>query len=220
MARRRGGERKHTHDHAEPARAQRDFDFVDEQALSSLLTLRGGAFETLSGNQYQTILVPSATALSRQAFDRLRAFAQGGGRVVLLGRAPTLLVDRTFLSGGVVPAFDWAMVEPSGALTSRVLEALGTPDVRLGSAAPAVKYVHRRWRDADLYFFFNESAEPVARQAALMGRGEVQFWDAMSGRIEVVTAAVVDGGVARLPLVLKPYEAKLIVIGPRHPRGD
>jgi hypothetical protein len=44
---------------------QRDFDFVDEQALSSLLALEGGTFRNLSGQRYRAVLISSVSAISR-----------------------------------------------------------------------------------------------------------------------------------------------------------
>ncbi len=54
---------------------QRDFDFVDEQALSTILHLDGGTLKNLSGQGYGAIVIPAASAISKAALDRLRAFA-------------------------------------------------------------------------------------------------------------------------------------------------
>jgi len=43
------------------------------------------------------VIIPSVVAISQAALDRLRAFAQGGGTVISLGRAPALVVGQTFL---------------------------------------------------------------------------------------------------------------------------
>jgi hypothetical protein len=67
--------------------------------------------------------------------------------------------------------------------------ALPQPDLSLDKPAPAVKYLHRRWRDADFYFVFNESD---ARQQS--------------------DAAPEKSGV-RLPLDPAPYESKFNVVG-------
>ena len=64
---------------------QRDFDWVDEQALSSVLTLEGGGLKNRSGQLYGAIVVPGAKAISRAALDRLHAFANAGGSEPLAG---------------------------------------------------------------------------------------------------------------------------------------
>jgi hypothetical protein len=192
---------------------QRDFDFVDEQALSSVLTLQKGAFRTLSGNQYRAILVPGAAVISRAALDHLRAFAKSGGRVVFLGRTPTLVAEPSILKAGAPGDFGWAVVEPASEITAQVLAALPQPDVALDPPAPAVKYVHRRWRDAEAYFFFNESDQPQSLKAVLEGAGKVQLWDAASGAISLLAGATQEKHSVRVPLDLPPYGSKIVVIG-------
>jgi len=76
-----------------------------------------------------------------------------------------------------------------------------------------VKYLHRRWRDADLYFFFNESDQPQTRQAALPGSGPVQVWDANAGTIGPADNAAEGNGTVRLRLELEPFGTKFIVVG-------
>jgi hypothetical protein len=103
--------------------------------------------------------------------------------------------------------------EPSGELTPRVIEALPPPEVVLDQPCPPVKYLHRRWRDADLYFFFNESDQPQTRQAALTGVGPVQVWDANAGSIGPAGNAAAGNGTVRLRLELEPFGTKFIVVG-------
>ncbi|MDZ7261683.1 MAG: glycosyl hydrolase [candidate division KSB1 bacterium] len=191
---------------------QHDFDFVDEQALSSVLTLDNGTLKNLSGQSYRAVIIPSVSAISKKALVRLQAFAASGGQVLFLGRLPSLVVEKTFLKANGPMDLSWAIREPSGELTPRVIEALPEPDVKLSQPCPSVKYLHRRWRDAELYFFFNESSEKQECEATLLGSGQVQIWDAMSGIIKPVPGASPENGAVRLPLVLEPYETKFIVI--------
>ena len=83
----------------------------------------------------------------------------------------------------------------------------------LDSPCPALKYTHRSWRDADLYYFFNESDKPQSRLADLSGHGQPQAWDATTGEIHPMTGATAAKDSLRIPLVLQPYEAKIVVIG-------
>jgi alpha-L-rhamnosidase len=193
---------------------QRDFDFISEEAFSSVLTRDGGVLKNLSGQQYRTVIVPPLRAISRLALDRLQAFANEGGRVVLLGAGPSLVVDRNFAEAGGAPDPVWAVREPSGELSELVMKALPPPDVIFDQPCLSVKYLHRKWRDADLYFFFNESDQPQMRQTLLVGAGAVQVWDANTGVTSMVEGAVTSGnGTVRLPLELERYGTKFIVIG-------
>ncbi len=194
---------------------QRDFDWVDEQALSSLLKPEGAELRNLSGQGYRTILVPGATAISRPALDRLRAFAKAGGHVVFVGGTPSMVVERAFLDAAPAPDLGWAVVEPAAELSPRVRAALPAPDVVLDEPCAPVKYQHRRLRDADVYFFFNEGEESQTRLATLSGSGRAQVWDAATGSIVPIAGAVAEGRAVRLPLTLDKHESKFVVLGPR-----
>ena len=106
------------------------------------------------------------------------------------------------------------LIEPSGDITPRVLAALPKPDVKLDAAFPRLTYMHRSWRDGEMYFFFNESNKEESRMATIAGRGQAQVWDLGSGRIHGMAGATAEGDSVRFPLVLEPYESKLIVVGP------
>jgi hypothetical protein len=193
---------------------QIDFDYFDEQSLSSLATLENGAFRNLSGQVYRAVIVPSSTVISRVGLNRLRAMAAAGGKVIFAGAAPAMVVERSFLEAKETPDLSFAtLLEPAGEVTARVVAALPKPDVALDSPCPALKYIHRTWRDADLYFFFNESDQPQSRTVSVWGHGQAQVWDAGTGEIHLMTGATAATDSLRLPLVLAPYEAKIVVIG-------
>ncbi|HUL51919.1 MAG TPA: glycosyl hydrolase [Opitutaceae bacterium] len=193
---------------------QRDFDFINEEAFATALTVEPGVLRNLSGQAYQAVIVPPVDAISQLALDRLHALAEGGGRVVFLGPGPGLVVGRNALQGGGRPDLGWAVHEPSGTLTPGVLASLPAPDVVLDQPCPAMKYLHRRWHDADFYFFFNESDQRQARRVTLAGGGRAQAWDAKSGGISLVRGAeVVSDGTGRLPLELEPFATLCIVVG-------
>lgn len=194
---------------------QVDWDYFDEQSLASLATLEGGAFKNLSGQLYRAIVVPAMSVIPQAALTRLEAFAKAGGKVIFVGKTPGLVVGRTFLNAKETPDLGFAtLVEPSGDITPRVLGALPSPDVKLDSAFPRLTYQHRSWRDADVYFFFNESNREESRTATLAGRGQAQVWDLGTGEIHPMAGAVAGTDSVRVPLVLAPYETKLIVVGP------
>ena len=92
--------------------------------------------------------------------------------------------------------------------------ALPKPDVVLDNAWQRLTYTHRSWRDAEMYFFFNESDKEGSGMATIAGRGQAQVWDLGTGEIHPMAAATPENGSVRFPLVLGPYEAKLVVVGP------
>ena len=65
-----------------------------------------------------------------------------------------------------------------------------------------------------MYFFFNESNKEESRIATIAGRGQAQAWDLATGEIHPISAATAESDSVRFPLVLGPYEAKVVVVGP------
>jgi hypothetical protein len=65
-----------------------------------------------------------------------------------------------------------------------------------------------------MYYFFNESDKAESRTATIAGRGQAQVWDLGTGEVHAMTAATAENDSVRFPLVLGPYEAKVVVVGP------
>jgi hypothetical protein len=194
---------------------QVDWDYFDEQSLSSVAVIEDGGFKNLSGQVYRAIMVPSSTVISRTGLERFQAFVKAGGKVIFVGKTPKLVVDQTFMAAKDAPDLSFAtLIEPSGDITPRVLAALPKPDVTLDAEFPRLTYAHRSWRDAEMYLFFNESNQPESRMATIAGRGQAQAWDLGTGEIHPIAAATPEGSSVRFPLVLGPYEAKVVVVGP------
>jgi hypothetical protein len=195
-------------------RHQIDFDHVDSDAVGSYLTLEGGGFKNLSGQVYKAVVIPTSTVIQKSVLDRLRTFAAHGGKVIFVGRTPTMVVDRTFLhpeSGA--PDLSFATLEPTPDITDRVVAALPTPDVKLDTPCDMINYNHRYLKDGDVYFFFNESRQTISRTALMAGTGQVQVWDAGDGTIHPLAGVDRANGSVNVPLTLGPQGAMFIVIG-------
>jgi hypothetical protein len=193
---------------------QVDWDYFDEQSLSSVASIEDGGFKNLSGQVYRAIVIPSSTVISRTGLERFQAFVKAGGKVIFVGRTPALVVDKTFLNAKDAPDLSFAtLIEPSGDITPRVLAALPKPDVMLDAAFPRLTYTHRNWSDGGMYFFFNESNQEESRIATIAGRGQAQAWDLATGDIHPISATAENDSV-RFTLVLGPYETKVVVVGP------
>ena len=198
---------------------QVEWDYFDEQSLSSVATIADGGFKDLSGQVFRAIVIPSSTVITRTGLERLQAFVKAGGKAIFVGKTPTMVVDKTFKDAKGAPDLSFAtLVEPAGDITPRVIAALPKPDVKLDSEFPRLTYAHRSWSDAEMYFFFNESNKEESRMASVAGHGTAQAWDLGSGRISVMSGAAADGDYLRFPLLLEPYETKVVVVGP--PAGD
>jgi len=217
---------------------QIDFDIVSEDALARDLTLDKGRFTTLSGNSYRTVILPGEDLLSQQALSRLRAFARAGGRVLFLGKTPSLIVGRTVRDArpATPTDFSWAAVETSAqlsatptpgqyppaaspapqdapaAIVDAVDRAIPLRGVTLNTPDTALRYMHRRLKDASVYLFFNESALPISHQAALNARGtRAQVWDPETGAIKPLPSARSRQSI-EITLALQPYQTRVVVV--------
>ena len=123
---------------------QVDWDYFDEQSLSSVATIEDGGFKNLSGQVYKAIVFPSMTVITRTGLTRLQAFVKQGGKVIFVGKTPSLVMDKTFLDMKEKPDLSFAtLVEPSGDITPAVIAALPKPDVKLDSEFQRLTYTHR-----------------------------------------------------------------------------
>jgi hypothetical protein len=217
---------------------QIDFDIINQDALVSELKTGPGIFETLSGNKFRVVVIPSASILSQAELDRLKAFAKGGGKVLFLGRTPSLISQKTILdSRPATPAdFAWAVVETSAelpptptppaqaptsppvpqvvapALEAALNKVVGSREVALDSPDTALKVITRRLQDADVYFFFNEGPNASSHSITLKGEGKtVEAWDPAVGSVAAV-AARSGKGLVTVKLDLQPYETRLLTV--------
>jgi hypothetical protein len=198
---------------------QVEWDYFDEQSLSSVATIADGGFKDLSGQVFRAIVVPSSTVITRTGLERFKAFVKAGGKLIFVGQTPKMVVDKTFMSAKEVPDLSFAtLIEPAGDITPRVIAALPKPDVKLDAEFPRLTYAHRSWSDAEMYLFFNESNKEESRMASIAGHGTAQVWDLGSGQIRAMSGATAEGDYMRFPLLLEPYETKVVVVGP--PAGE
>ena len=190
---------------------QRDFDFIDEQALSSLVTLEKGSFKNLSEQSYNTVIIPSISVISKASLLKLEEFAARGGKVVFMGKLPALISDKNFLNAVKFSEIKWAIIEQSGNLTSAILEKMPISDMKTEEFCPQLKYLHRRWNDADLYFLFNESKDPVSFSASFSGSGNTNIWDAYTGQITPLRTVKTNAR-SSIEIKLEGWGTKFIII--------
>jgi len=175
------------------AERQIDFDIINLDALATDLKAGQGYLETMSGNQYRTVIIPYADVLSQAEVDRLKALVKGGGKVLFLGKTPSLISQKSIMdSRAATPAdFSFATVETSvqlpqsprvpsdapaappapqmvpAAIETALSKVIGTRDIALDAPDPALKVNTRRLKGADVYLFFNEGAQPSTHTVSI-----------------------------------------------------
>jgi hypothetical protein len=169
--------------HAVPAilDAGHSFDLIDD-----------GTLEEARRRGYRAVVLPGVRFMPEATRRWLAEYARGGGTVLAIRRRPE---------------GDWLSLELVGeAELARRLAAV-PPDVTLSPAVPEVGFVHRRLKDADVYFLANRGREPCALTARFRAQTpHVESWDPMTGRSERLAAH--DGEVA---LRFEPYGSRVVV---------
>ena len=220
------------------AERQIDFDIIGLDALATDLKTGPGVFETMSGNKYRVVILPSLAVLSEVELARLRAFAKGGGKVLFLGRTPALISRKTIMDAraAVLEDFAWATVETSAqlpptptppgqppaappepmlvpaAIETALNAVVGGREVSLDAPDTALKVMTRRLKDANVYLFFNEGAQASEHAVTLKAAGKTaEVWDPQTGEVAKVASTVAKGGVT-VKVELKPYETELLVV--------
>ena len=196
----------------EMLRHQRDFDWVDEDALAEGLTVGGGYLENKSGQRYHVLVIPSCETLSEKAWATVEAFARDGGKVLFWGRRPSWLHAGSFQDVKPVPAFARnCFAEPVADWTPTVEAVLSSAEIVLDGNHPSISYIHRTFADGHLYFLFNEGETEVTFRVTLKGSGLVRRWNAYSGETVPVDAQSKDGKTS-LEITLEPWESLLLSV--------
>jgi hypothetical protein len=220
------------------AERQIDFDIINIDALATDLKAGPGYLETMSGNQYRTVVIPYADVLSQAEMNRLKALVKGGGKVLFLGKTPSLISGKSIMdSRAATPAdFAFATVETSAqlptsprapaaapatppgpqvvpaAIETALNKVVGTHEVALDAPDTALKVMTRKLKDADVYLFFNEGAQASSHSVTLKTAGKkVEAWDPATGSVSPVTSTAGKGAIT-VKLDLKPYETRLLTI--------
>ena len=215
------------------------FDIVDEDAIGLVLKMESGAFLSKSGNRYRTLLIPRAELLPAAVIDRLRAFSQGGGNVIFLGKSPAFVAgsnDRDARPAGAND-FAWATIiseelpvtptppaqppaappDPltvSPALLATMRAIMTREPLKLKTPQTALRVTTRRLKDASLYFLFNESAMPLDDEITVRNSGgHADIWDAETGTVKTIQAKRSSpNGSPRIALRLPPYATEILVV--------
>ena len=194
---------------------QRDLDFVDEYALSKTLKLQGNG----TGQ-------PERPGVSRHSGSaRGRDFQGRAGQPARLRqsrRQGHLLRQRAQAGHGQELSHRH---RPGGHQLGHAGAGESKSPPRFWRRCPRrmwrptrptwLKYNHRRMKDADLYFFFNEGEQPLSLKTTVANSGtarQAQHWDTTTGKIEPWAGATFANGKTTLPLELPAWGTKIVVV--------
>jgi hypothetical protein len=184
--------------------AGQTFDFIDASAI-------------VAGKLTQRLLIlPRLTRIDPAAFERIAAWVNDGGSIIVIGALPgsaggwmdgaagsrrVQQISRQLLEGASKQRARVVPPESLGATLSSVFE----PTVALASTESTFGFIRRRLENGFLYFIANTGQRPIATQARFAGdNGHGEWWDPVTGERK-------SAGSGNIAIHLAPYESKLLV---------
>lgn len=190
------------------------YDYVNPEALLTLLSVRDGRLVTPSGMSYRVLFLPDdVTRFSLPALRKIRDLVKDGA--VLVAKHPTGGLGLASPDAEIAKLADeiWGSGRVYGDLASALAAEKIAPDVAFAGAAALgdLLTLHRQTGDADIYFVSNQSAAAQSVTATFRVEGRApEVWRAETGQGQAVSYERVDGGV-RAPLELAGHEAVFVV---------
>lgn len=207
---------------------QYDFDYVNDDAFSEVLTVGAGYLKNKSGQKYYTLIIPSADAISISAWEKIEKFAKNGGKVLFWGKKPDMLIGTSFKQPYQFPLdFVNCSVEPSCDWTSTVAASMPNAEMKivktnlsnkdvssqseLGKSIDFIRYTRRVLPDAEIYYLFNEGETDSQFTASFDKVGLVKEWNATTGEIKEIPYEVKNNKVF-LSFNMKAWDSRIIII--------
>lgn len=200
------------------------YDYINPEALLTLLSVKNGRVVTPSGMSYAVLFMPDHVQhLSLPAIRKLRDLVRAGA--VLVGEKPSggLGVMSADVDVNRIADELWgdghAPVRRLGkgrvhSDLARALEAERiAPDVTFdgADAGEHLLHLHRRTEDAEIYYVSNQSNKAVELNARFRVAGYApEIWRAETGAVERASYRQIDGAVI-VPLALDPHEALFVI---------
>jgi hypothetical protein len=205
------------------APAQYGYDFVNADALLSLVSVQDGALSTPSGMRYRVLqLGGTSRQMTLPVLRKIHALVAAGAIVVgdKPSGSPSLADDRIeftrladeLWSGGAETRLGEGKVF-AGIAVEAALAKLGVqPDQEVpGRAEPPLQFHHRYLDDGELWFVSNPKPAPFAADVLFRINGRIpELWDADTGKRQPLSFRI-ENGRTLVPLTLDGGGSALIV---------
>ena len=181
-----------------------NLDFIDADAINSV------------GIPYRVLILPDVSRLPVATYEKVLAFARGGGIVIATKRlpatAPGLLhadeeaarlkaISDALFHGDISSAH---FVQDETQLGFELAKDTA-PDMTLSPRTPEIGFIHRKLPGGDLYFVANTSNQPKQVEAKFRDVAHhAEVWDSFSGAVSGLPDP------RDIQLDLAPYESRLI----------
>jgi hypothetical protein len=202
-----------------------NFDYVNADALTRLLTVQNGRITTPSGMSYRVLaLDANSRHMSLPVLKKIRDLVNAGA--VVVGPKPTdspslsddqaefqTIAGQVFASGTGEHAYGKGKVY-AGQTLAEALPALAIkPDFEYTKPHDDTNllFVHRKLPTGEVYWVDNRNNREESLEATFRVQGKAaELWHADTGKIEPASYRIVDGRTT-VPLDLDPWGAVFVV---------
>jgi len=193
-----------------------DFELGDEMLIAKHAKIEGAKLR-VGRALYDAAVVPPSVTIASSTLKLLREFADAGGVVVFVEKPPHAVEGRP--SPELDELVKRARRAPSVSREAleEALRGVPRPMVIEGDPDGSVLYHLRRDEDSLILFLTNtDRASPRKLRVGLEGAWKPELWDAVTGEVRELGAAV-EGGRTWLSLELPPIGSSLLVLRPGTP---
>ena len=186
-----------------------NIDYIDAAAIDKLGVI-----------PYPVLILPPTDRIPLATYKKIEGYAAATGKVIVLGRLPSLapglleqsdssqiasLSAKLFRESG----HRGVLVDSPASLPDALHSAL-PPDLDAAGQTAGLGFIHRKLAGSDVYFVVNTGNRPVDSSIQFRSpRPVVESWDPDSG--DILQSASHTAG-ARIPLQLAPYESRVFVL--------
>jgi len=201
-----------------------NFDYINADALTHVLTFRDGQLATPSGMRYRVLaLDPHSQQMSLPVLKKIRDLVQAGA--IVAGPKPTATPSLSDDPKGFQSIADQLWGSGSGNAVGKgrvygdkslgdVLAAIGVArdfDFTKPQTDTNLLFVHRKLADGDLYYVDNRNDRDEGLDASFRVTGrEAELWHADTGTTEPASFQIADGRTT-VPLHLEPWGTVFVV---------
>jgi len=210
-----------------------DCDAVNVEVLMTRLSARDGRIVLPDGMSYRLLVLPQRDRMTPEALGKIATLVEAGATVVgpRPVRSPSLadypacdekvksLAERLWgdIDGQKVKQHKVGKGRVIWGMTlQEILRADGIkPDFQFVSTQKGaqIDYIHRRTRDAEIYFVSNQLSRPEKAQCTFrVARRQPELWDVVTGRMRnAVAFKQTNDGRTTVPLELPPRGSVFVV---------
>lgn len=201
-----------------------DFDGCDAQSLLDA-RVENGRIVLPSGTDYRVLLLPALSTMRPAVLTKVAELARAGATI--LGPRPRQSPSLRDLGDGDATVAKlaeelWGKLIPGEASFEELFARISLPpDFAWHSSVPDAEllYVHRRTKEAEVYFVSNQKGRVEALDAVFRaGSGAPEAWDPAMGQIRELPNFRRNGQLVSVPLQLDPFGSLFVVFrGSREP---